>query len=127
MDIFWITAFLVKHYLGDYVFQTKEMVDEKPIFLSKLGLLHAGIHGGLSFLVICLGIVCCGSSGQSWFLLAALIGILDFVTHYAIDLVKAVYMPVSLTPETQMHWVFFGLDQLLHQLTYVGFIVYILS
>jgi hypothetical protein len=126
LEIFWITAFLVKHYLGDFVLQTKAMVDRKAIFLSAEGLTHAGIHGALSALVACFGLLLYGGAGTSAVSLILTVGVADFVIHYLIDVAKSRYVPASLTPETQLHWVFFGLDQLMHNLTYVGFIVFLL-
>lgn len=127
MDILWMTAFLVKHYLGDYVMQTSAMVSKKAIFFSPEGLTHAAIHGALSSLVVCFGLLWVGASGSDAIALTLGIGFLDFVIHYLLDVAKARYVPSSLTPETQLHWVFFGLDQLLHNMTYIFFIVCFLN
>jgi hypothetical protein len=120
MEVLWlVTALLVKHFVCDYVLQFQYMLDEKGKLFTQGGVHHAMFHALGTYLVF------------SWFttpLDAYGLAMLDGVIHYFVDYLKAqathVYM---LTPAKKAYWVALGLDQLLHQLTYVGLIWLVLA
>jgi hypothetical protein len=116
-----ITIFLlfqVKHFIADFLLQTKYQYLNKGKFLHAGGLWHASIHGAWTFLIL---------YHFADLKLLILLSLFDFVSHYLID-----YSKVNLTKKYKWSFVkdgklvitsnnFFialGVDQLLHQLTY---------
>jgi hypothetical protein len=112
-----LLAFEVKHFLGDFVLQTKWQVDSKKRYLAPGGLLHAAIHAILTVPVL---MVFTAAP-------AVLIGVpvAEFLLHYHIDFAKArIDVATGWTGGDQAYWFLFGFDQLLHQLTYLGIVAY---
>jgi hypothetical protein len=109
----------IKHFLVDFLLQTKYQYLNKGKFLHFGGILHALIHG---FFTSCICLF------NAVWQIAILLGILDFILHYFID-----YFKVNITKKYQWstnkdntlvitsnkYFVAFGFDQLLHQLTYI--------
>lgn len=101
-----IVLFQIKHYLFDFPFQTQEMIAEKGTFLAPWGIVHSLNHGGWSaFIAMCF----IGWPGL-------LVGLLDFVIHYSVDYVKVRF---GTKTQNKAFWNEFGLDQAIHQMTYV--------
>ncbi|MCJ8055096.1 DUF3307 domain-containing protein [Shinella curvata] len=105
-------AFLVKHYLADFLLQTDWMAtgkDRSEGWLLPLAA-HAGMHGAMTavlFLVVAPPLV--------W------LGLVDMLIHGAIDRLKSVSTRrKALTPRQTAFWWLFGLDQTLHHLTHIG-------
>jgi hypothetical protein len=114
-----LVLFQAKHFLCDFVFQTLSQVQSKGIYGHFGGVGHAGLHalGSLPALLVLT---------RSPLAIAVVVAI-EFALHYHIDWTKArVDASQGLTIADRKYWVVFGLDQLLHQLTYVG-IVYVLA
>lgn len=105
----------VKHLLADFFLQTRRMLAGRGEYLHLGRLQHAGLHAVLSlpaFLVI-------GAPWTFTLILCAVEGVL----HYHIDWAKGVYSAKTCHgPSDAAYWRAFGLDQLLHQLTYVGMV-----
>lgn len=100
----------IKHFLADFVFQTNEMIVEKGIYGAKQGINHSLIHALGTFL--------------SFVWIHPIIGLatafLDFITHYHIDWAKInINKKYNYTPKDHKFWVWLGLDQLMHQITYI--------
>lgn len=97
-----------KHFLIDFVAQTDQMVREKGKYGAEGGLVHSGQHALLTFWIVLLFAP----------LLAFPLALLDGILHYHIDWAK---MNISrgLTPADHKFWVWIGVDQLLHYLTYL--------
>ena len=115
MDIGLLVALMVKHYIFDYFVQTRFMFRDKHIYGGDGGLLHAGLHGIGSFIVI-------WSAGIGIWPALAIGFLLDGVLHYHIDYIKSSSMAMAnppLTPNDQQYWIMHGVDQLAHFLTYV--------
>jgi hypothetical protein len=105
----------IKHYLADYVFQPGWMLAGKGNIFHPGGYAHAGVHAALSLLVL----VVMGAP----FALALALFAAEFVIHYALDYGKIVYSHgVHPDNKPQRYWALHGLDQLLHQLTYIAMI-----
>lgn len=103
--------FAVKHFLADFLFQYDYMIKEKGTYLSKGGLHHSAIHGLLTagFIFI-----------LTYNIYATIIiSVLDTVIHYHIDYAK-MRLSRHLTPSDKPYWMWFGFDQLLHNMTYLG-------
>ena len=75
-----IALLQAKHFICDGPLQTKAMVDAKSIYGARLGLVHAGIHGLGTLLVLLL----VHYSMQLCLVLAAA----DFIVHYHVDYTK---------------------------------------
>ncbi|RUT30042.1 DUF3307 domain-containing protein [Arsenicitalea aurantiaca] len=103
----------LKHFVADYLLQTPIMLAGKGDLGHPGGYAHAAVHLVGSALVL----VWAGLPPM------ALIGLLalEFVLHYGLDYLKARYGGSAGHAETpRRYWALHGLDQFLHQLTYVG-------
>ncbi|MCL7466793.1 DUF3307 domain-containing protein [Phaeovulum sp. NW3] len=102
----------VKHLLADFVWQSDWMVRNKVHYGHAGGIAHAGMHAGLSLLVLL--------AVDEPFALALTVAALEGVVHYHIDYARCKaagrWVPA---PSSQGFWVLMGADQLLHQLTYL--------
>lgn len=110
-----LLAFEFKHFLCDFVLQTAWQVRSKGIYGHAGGLVHAGLHmiGSIPALAI-LGLAP-GTIG--------LVLIVEFAIHYHCDWTKAnIDRVMQWGFDDQRHWILFGADQLVHQLTYLGIV-----
>lgn len=105
-------AFLAKHLLADFLFQTEWMAtgkDRAEGWLPPLAA-HAGVHGAMTtalFLAV--------APGLAW------LGLVDFLVHGLIDRLKVLAgRKAALTPQDTAFWWLFGADQTLHHLTHLG-------
>jgi hypothetical protein len=110
----------IKHYYADFVIQTYQQTVRKGIYRDPVGISHSMDHilaslvilFVLSFVIplnLPLGILLC---------------LLEGIIHYHIDYYKVKYGCKDNTKP--LFWNQFGLDQLAHQLTYIG-MVYVLT
>lgn len=84
------------------------------------GILHAAIHVVGSLIVLAVMAV------PAEYIVRLLI--FEGFVHYHIDWIKDnVGKRYNLTPENRSFWVLTGLDQYMHQLTYVAMIIYCVS
>lgn len=107
-----LVIFQIKHFLADFPLQTEYMLGkfnakdwELPLFT------HAAVHALMTF-----GIV-------MYFLgnveIAAGMMMLDLITHFTIDRVKASpYMFGKYKPDEKIFWLALGADQFLHHITH---------
>lgn len=122
VSVVWLSevyaAFVIKHLLGDFLFQTGWMAGGKAKahgWMAPLAL-HAGIHGVLtSALMLAL------RPSLFW------LGLVDLVVHGVIDRGKALATRgLGLTEKDNPWWWLIGLDQALHQVTHFCFILVLL-
>jgi len=110
-----LSLLFVKHFLADFCWQTDKMLRDKGHFGRLGGFQHAGLHGALTYVILMhfLTIQAC-----------VMIATFDMLMHYAIDWVNR-RITVRLTAQDNAYWIWFGIDQLLHYLTYllIGFTV----
>ncbi len=99
----------IKHYIVDFILQTEKLVKEKKQKNSALAL-HASHHGIGTTLVFFFFV-------GPWY--GIFMGILDFLIHAIVDYLKVHAPTFKAKPMSHMFFVYFGLDQLLHQLTYI--------
>lgn len=99
--------FFIKHYIADFVLQTKWIADNKATDISAL-FIHSLIHGIGTSLVIALMF-------NDFYLILGC-GLLDLFVHMGIDKLKCIVSKES--PRDRMYWIFLGLDQLLHYTFY---------
>ena len=110
----------LKHYVGDYFLQPGWMLAGKGDIAQPGGYAHAGIHAGLSLLVLLV-------AGTPPALAAALFAA-EFIIHYGLDYAKIHYsMGVRVDQTPRRFWVLHGIDQLTHQLTYAAIIFIVLA
>jgi uncharacterized protein DUF3307 len=110
----------IKHFIFDYPLQTAYQLKNKVKYGHLGGVLHAALHAlGTSaiFLVVrpSLGIG-----------IAILAG--EFLVHYHLDWAKGqLTMRSGLTVQDGPYWWMIGVDQLLHQLTYLAIAAVLIS
>lgn len=101
-----------KHLIVDFLLQSPYILDNRKIYGHPGGLLHVAIHG-------------VGSIAVFWIMgtsLWAMIGIVlvEVLIHYHLDWAKDNYVAKKgLTASDNLFWYALGVDQSLHQLTYV--------
>lgn len=105
----------VKHWYIDFVDQDMEEVNHKGIFLHWLGLKHSLKQGFGTY--ICIAAVV----GSEYWIFCLIMALFDFVAHYLTDWAKMNWGNRDI--QTPAFWAHLGLDQMVHQLTYL-FIVY---
>ena len=116
------TAFLpllclfIKHFICDFPLQTNPwLYRNKGTYLHPGGIVHAGVHGLGTILVLA------PFAGS----LAMWLALFDMLVHYHIDWAKMnINKRYDLQPNnSERFWILLGFDQLLHHLTYF-FIAY---
>lgn len=126
--------FLIKHFICDFPLQAfPYMYNNKGDYGHTGGLLHAGIHGVGTFLVV-LGCLLWLQGIEKTFTylnfnIMITLALADTLIHYHIDWAKMrLNKAMGWTPvNSEKFWVLMGFDQLLHNLTYVGMIYWFFS
>lgn len=105
----------VKHFIADFLLQPAWILGGKGDVTKLGGYAHAGIHA--IFSVIVLLVFGC----PLW--LAGVLFVGEAVIHYVLDYAKIYYSRgVDIDKNAARYWGLYGLDQLLHQLTYAAMI-----
>ncbi len=103
------TAMAGKHFVADFLLQTKWMARAKGHpdgWIAPL-VAHATCHAGLTLLITL------AVAPPLWWL-----AVVDLIVHFSVDRAKASVSSWSgLKPEQARYWWLFGFDQMLHQLT----------
>lgn len=118
-----LALFGIKHCICDYIFQTSDMVAEKGIYGAEGGIHHAIITGFGTFFALFIASVYWINitlSDICWF------GVIDAILHYHIDWVKQ-QLSRGLSITDHKFWVWFGVDQTLHYLTYLMIIAMVVN
>ena len=105
-----LAVFGIKHFVADFLMQYDYMIREKGIYGAAGGIHHAAIHAALTFLILI-----CTTDYVSYIIVLPL---LDGVLHYHIDWAKQQFIK-NYTANDHEFWLYFGLDQTLHYLTYI--------
>lgn len=106
-----------KHVVADFVLQGRYILENRHIWGHPGGLLHVAIHAAGSLVAL----VAVGTPAT---LLAVLL-ISEAIVHYHIDWAKdGLGRRIGATPDRRSFWVLTGTDQALHQLTYLGMVLY---
>lgn len=107
-----LSALFTKHLFLDFVYQPLYQFQNKGTYGHLGGILHAGQHIlGTSIILVFFV--------KSWFvILALLLG--EFIIHYHMDWFKMWYNKLKgYTPNTYRFWLWLGIDQYIHSLTYI--------
>lgn len=108
-------ALEIKHCIADYFLQPAWMLVGKGNLRHPGGYAHAGVHAGLSAIVLLL-------VGTPLPTLLALV-VAEAVVHYLLDYAKIQYSRgVHVDGNPRRFWALHGIDQLTHQLTYAAMI-----
>lgn len=108
-----LTLLLVKHFVWDFFYQPPFMWQNKGSFGHPGGIVHSGLHAVTTFFLL-LPFTTVTTS--------AILLVFEFVVHYATDWAKMNLNRVKGWTATTHNefWQLTGLDQLVHQLTYVA-------
>lgn len=108
------TLLIVKHFIVDFLLQTKYQWSNKGTYGHPGGILHAGLHGIATAIILLFFVF--------YTEVAIIFGLIDAVIHYHVDWAKMkLNAKKGWAPNThEEFWWLLGLDQLLHYLTYVG-------
>jgi hypothetical protein len=115
--ILWLfVAFMVKHFVVDFPLQGPYQWMNKGTYGHLGGILHAGLHGLATFLIL---VLVTNAPLPSLLLASA-----DFLIHYHVDWAKMnINKKFGWKADTHPEfWILLGLDQLAHMLTYVAII-----
>ncbi len=105
-------AFQIKHFLGDYVLQNRYILANRRIWGHGGGILHVAIHAALTLPILLVAHV-------SFPLLVAIV-LGEAVFHYHLDWIKDGWTHhMGWTPVDKQFWWLNGLDQALHQISYL--------
>ena len=108
-----LALFGIKHFIADFLMQFDYMLREKGIYGATGGVHHALVHACFTFLIL---VFFCHDAN-----LITGLAFLDFSVHYHVDFIKQ-QLNRGLTPADRRFWIWLGLDQALHYLTYIAII-----
>jgi hypothetical protein len=115
-----VLILLVKHLVFDYFLQTAYQVQKKGIYGHPGGILHSGLHA-LGTTSVFLWIPPSLSLGA-----AIIVG--EFLVHYHLDWAKEqIVRRMKWTPQQVFFWWALGIDQFLHNLTYLAIIALLVA
>ncbi|SHE83081.1 Protein of unknown function [Ruegeria intermedia] len=103
----------VKHMFADFYLQTPKMLSGRGVYFHAGRAQHALVHVIGSVIVFVI-------FGAPWSFILVIVA-LEWIIHFNIDFAKASYSDKKqLQPNQAAYWRAAGLDQFLHNLTYVG-------
>jgi hypothetical protein len=109
-----LALFEIKHFIADFVIQRARHFTNKGSYGNWGGIEHALQHGVLTWAVLFFFTTPA---------FALMLGLFDALVHYHVDWFKTKYGPKDNTKTA--YWVWFGADQLLHQLTYITILYFV--
>lgn len=117
-----LILFQIKHFVADYPLQTPAMIRGKGILFNPYGILHSLHHAGLTLATLGLFSLIHPLA----LALAVTIAVAEFFIHYTIDYGK-MQVGRNLSTDNPRFWWAIGFDQMLHHLTYIGFVWIVLN
>jgi len=118
--LFLMALLQIKHCYADFVLQSYMQTVKKGEWLNPVGVSHSIEHGICTLVVLMLFCFFVPVAVSTMIVVT----ILEVISHYLIDFGKVKYGCKDNTK--RVFWSQFGLDQLLHQLTYIAMIWYII-
>jgi hypothetical protein len=128
-----ITLLLIKHFILDFYYQPPYMWQNKGTWMHPGGIVHSGLHAIVTY-VILIGIVHSGLHAIVTYVIltfwlehplgALILAMFEFIVHYLTDYAKMNINRVKGWGATTHNefWQLTGLDQLVHQMTYVAIV-----
>ena len=118
--VLWLlVAFIFKHYIVDFMLQSRAMVENKHKYRDYHGWLHAGLHGLATWLIIL---------HVAHPVAAFVLALMDTVAHHFFDWFKMnVGKEEKFEPTDYGFWQAIGIDQLCHYLTYIVIVAIIVN
>ena len=114
-----LAAFQAKHLICDFLLQTRYQVENKGFYGDIGGLAHASCHILFSIPVLLI-------LTQSVPLIVPAL-IFEFIVHYHMDWFKARLVRLKgWSTQDYSYWIVFGVDQFVHQMTYIAMIAWLL-
>ncbi|MEP2031096.1 MAG: DUF3307 domain-containing protein [Paracoccaceae bacterium] len=111
--LFLLFLFQIKHMFADFFLQTQRMLTDRAEYIHFGRFQHVVIHA-LGSAIVFLAIM----TGPGFILVTVII---EAVVHYHIDWAKGWYSSAAnQTPMDAGYWRAMGVDQALHQITYVA-------
>ncbi len=111
--LFLVFLLEIKHFIFDAPLQTSVMVADKAIYGKTMGLVHAGLHGIGTFIVLPI-------AGVAW-APAAILALAEAVVHYHLDYSKENFVKSKgWTPRDSRFWWSLATDQALHHFSYLA-------
>ena len=114
-----LALLFAKHFVCDFILQTPWQIAQKGIYGAPGGLLHSGLHVVGTFVAI---LPLLPDPTAVVLLLAA-----EFLVHYHIDWSKEQTVRRLGWKVGARFWNAIGFDQLLHGLTYLAIVVYVIG
>jgi hypothetical protein len=111
-SILLLALLLIKHCVADFFIQTYMQTVKKGVWLDPIGISHSLEHMISTLVVLFLASFFIALSP----VMIVILALIEMVIHYLIDYGKVKYGCKDHTKP--MFWHQFGIDQLLHQLTY---------
>lgn len=111
-----LTLLTLKHFFCDFVIQFHYMVLEKGTYGAMGGIHHSAFHGLFTLFIL----MFFAPQYAIW------LAFVDFVVHYHVDWAKMNINRIKgYTPKDDGFWLWLGIDQLAHSLTYLGIVYFI--
>ena len=115
-----LCIFQVKHFVCDFVLQTRYQFSNKGFYGHPGGLLHTGLHGIASIPAL---LVFTRSPAMIGVIVVA-----EMIVHYHTDWLKeTVDRHMKWTYSDAAYWRVFGADQVVHQFTYLAIVAILMS
>ena len=114
MDILILALLLIKHWVFDFVLQTEEQIKHKGTYGNLVGMSHSLTHLVGTFLVVAMVL------GFDYWTFALILATIDGILHYHIDWYVRNVDKGTAESSNKRFWFWLGLDQMLHNLVYVG-------
>lgn len=106
-----LILFQIKHWYIDFVDQDMDEVNSKGHYGQWLGIRHSLKQGLGTYIAVALVV------GAEYWIFALVIALFDFVIHYHTDWAKMNWGNRDI--QTPAFWAHLGLDQMVHQVTYI--------
>lgn len=116
-----LVCFQLKHFLADYVLQTKYMLGKfkEEDWIMPLTA-HAMVHGAMTFCIVVFF--------TKSVVIALIVSWLDTWIHFIVDRIKASpKMLGRFKPDNKYFWWSLGADQMLHHLTHYAIIYFVVE
>ena len=107
-----LVVFQLKHFACDFALQTPRQIQAKGIYGRLGGLEHSALHAITSVPAL---LILTRSP-----MAITIVVVCEFLVHYHVDFAKArIDKSQGFSDTSRAYWIVFGLDQLVHQMTYL--------